>query len=181
MEFLIGIFIGYIVTWPSLIVMLCLGILFEHRKAHEWALSIGILAAIVSYIFFDVRLTAITGAEIAAIAGYVGGYFVIGFLWSIWRYKRHATQIIKEYKALEKAEYAQKSLVEYLKPSNMLDTLTIWVIVWPFSVIENISGDMINMVQTVIAKAFNGIYNRIYTSAVNEMSFREKDVKDIVK
>ncbi len=64
----------------------------------------------------------------------------------------------------------RKYQIERLKPSSVLDKLTTWVIVWPFSMIENVLGDFIKLVQTVITTYFKGIYNRIYNTAVGKIT-----------
>lgn len=159
MEFLLGLATGYFLTWPGLIGLLILGTIFEANEAHSWATFIGVVSAVVAYFFFSVPLVVL--------AYYIAGYFVIGFVWSFWRYKRHADKIVDEYK--DQSESARKSALIYLEPHRMLGALTTWVIIWPFSMVENVLGDIIKLVQTAITTFFKGIYTRIYMGAVGKL------------
>jgi hypothetical protein len=48
----------------------------------------------------------------------------------------------------------------------MLPTITAWITIWPFSLVENFVGDIINFIQDLVQKVFRGIYHKIYDSAV---------------
>ena len=52
--FLSGMATAYLLTWPALIVLLVLGILFEHNGARGWAVFTGLVAIATSYFFFAV-------------------------------------------------------------------------------------------------------------------------------
>lgn len=159
MEFLLGLFTGYLLTWPGLIALLILGTIFEANEAHGWAIFVGIVSAVVAYFFFDVSLITL--------AYYAAGYLAVGFVWSFWRYKRHADKIVDEYK--DRSDSSKKMALADLDPRRMLNQLTTWVIVWPFSMVENVLGDVIKLVQTAITKFFKGIYTRIYMGAVGKL------------
>ena len=164
MEFITGLFFGYALTWPSLIVLCILGIIFEANEAHGFAMFTGIIAAILAYFLFHV--------DPMSIIIYIVGYFVIGVMWSIWRYKRHAMNIVAEYK--DYSEHSRKVALSELNPSRMLNTITTWVLVWPFSMIENVSGDLIKLVQTTLTTVFKSIFHKIYQQAVGQL-FNEEE------
>jgi hypothetical protein len=63
----------------------------------------------------------------------------------------------------------RKGAADRLHPLAMLSTLTAWVIIWPFSMVENLAGDVINMIRTAISTVFRSVYNRIYESAVRDL------------
>jgi hypothetical protein len=65
---------GLLLTWPAFIVLVFLGILFEHNGARGWAVFTALAVAAVSYFFFSVSLLTIA---IGAV-----GYIVIGLIWS---------------------------------------------------------------------------------------------------
>lgn len=147
---------GLLLTWPALIVLLFVGILFEHNGARGWAVFTALAVAAVSYFFFSVSLLSIA---IGAV-----GYIVIGLIWSFWRYKRHAQKVVEANKSstAQEKEYALRAL----HPKAMLATITAWIVIWPFSMVENVVGDVINFIQELVTKFFRGVYHKIYDSAV---------------
>jgi hypothetical protein len=119
----------------------------------------GIVSAVVAYFFFHI--------DPMSIIVYIAGYFAIGFGWCVWRYKRHAADVVDRYKT--HGQYDRSSALARLHPTKMLNTLTTWVLVWPFSMVENVSGDLIKLVQTTITKVFKTVFNRIYEQAVEQL------------
>lgn len=154
-----GFIAGAMLSWPFLIAVLLFGVLAEHSSSRGFAVFFAIIAAIVAYFLFSIPLVTL------AIAA--GGYVVIGLVWSFWRYKRHADATIAEYKhsSAHDREYALRRL----HPKAMLGTISAWVIIWPFSLIENLVGDVITAIHTMISKVFRGVYYRIYDSAVTKL------------
>lgn len=148
-----------LLTWPALVVLAILGILFEHNGARGWSVVTAFAVAAVAYFFFSVSLLSI------AIGAVV--YIVIGLIWSFWRYKRHAQKVVAEHK--DSDARTKGRALEHLHPKAMLATITAWIVIWPFSLIENFVGDIINFVQDLVVKYFRGIYHRIYDSAVSAL------------
>lgn len=150
-----GIFIS---AWVAVIlgVLFVLGIFAEHTESSGWAIFIMILAAAVA--FFAYSFSWVTLA-IGAVS-----YIVVGLLWSFWRYKRHAQKVVeaKKNSSSTDKEYALRAL----HPRAMLGTITAWIVIWPFSMVENVVGDIINFVQELVTKFFRGVYHKIYNSAV---------------
>lgn len=149
---------GFISGWAVLLlgVLALFGILSEHNESSGWAVFWLIIAGAVAFIAFDVSLIVLAVGAVA--------YVVIGFIWSFYRYKRHAMKIVEKYR--DQSSGTKERALEQLHPKNMLGTITSWVIVWPFSVVSNIGGDLINFIQSLISKFFRGIYFRIYDAAV---------------
>ena len=160
MDFILGFLFGYVFTYPCFIGLFILGIIFEAYEAHSWAVFSGIVAATSAYFLWQV--------DVATILEFVLCYFVIGFVWSIWRYKRHAMDIIEQNK--EASEFSRLEALRYLHPTKMLSQITTWVLIWPLSMIESVTGDLIKLIQTAISKFFNGIYTKIYASAVKDLT-----------
>lgn len=154
-----GFAAGLILTWPALIVLFVLGILFEHNGARGWSVFTALVAAATAFFFFSVSLMTIA---IGAVA-----YVIIGLVWSFWRYKRHAAKVVEENKGLDKM-YRERA-IERLHPKAMLPTITAWILIWPFSMVENITGDIINFIQSLVTKFFRGVYHRIYDAAVSAL------------
>jgi len=149
---------GAISAWGVLIiaVLIILGILFEHNESRGWAVFVAILLAGVAYVFFSVPLYMI-GIGVA-------GYIVVGLVWSFWRYKRHAQKVVEKNKGRNNSE--KEMALRSLHPKAMLGTITAWIMVWPFSMVGSLAGDLINFVQSLVTKFFRGVYFRIYDSAV---------------
>lgn len=147
---------GLMLSWPALVVLAFLGILFEHSGSRGWSVFVALVIAAVSFFYFSVSLMSIA---IGAVA-----YIVIGLLWSFWRYKRHVAKMIEEHKGSD-ANHKERVL-RSLHPKEMLGTITAWIVVWPFSLVENLVGDIINFIQELVTKFFRGVYMRIYDSAV---------------
>jgi hypothetical protein len=158
-----GFTLGAITAWgiAILAVLFVLGILFEHNGARGWSVFSALVTAAVAYFFF-------TGVSLGAIAVGSVAYIAIGLVWSFWRYKRHAAAIVERYKGSSPRE--REVALARLHPKAMLDTILAWVLIWPFSFIENMIGDFITAIQSLITKVFRGVYHRIYDSAVKSLS-----------
>lgn len=156
MEAIFGFLAGFLLTWPAFIGLLFLGILFEHNGARGWAVFTALVTAAVAYFFFAVPMTTIL------IGG--AGYIVFGLIYSFFRYKRHANKIVETFKN-DSPERKERALYA-LHPKQMLPTITAWIIIWPFSFVENFVGDIINAIQMLVTKFFRGVYHKVYDSAV---------------
>lgn len=152
----IGFGAGFLLTWPALLVLLFVGILSEHNGSRGFAVVSALALMVVSFFFFNVSLISL--------AIYAAGYIVIGLIWSWYRYKRHASGVVE--KNLNASDAIKEQALRGLHPKAMLSTITAWILIWPFSLVENFVGDIITFVQTLVSKIFRGIYHRIYDSAV---------------
>ena len=160
--FAAGVFTGYILTWPALVILCLASIMFEHNGRRGWSVFIGLLTLVVSYFFFAVPL--------ASLAYYVGAYTVVGLVWSFWRYGRYVKSKVAEIKAsshIKDAEYP--TYAAQLAPSKNVDTISAWIIIWPFSVVENLTGDIISIAQYAVTNAFRTIYDTIYNRMVSDL------------
>ncbi len=161
-EWLVALFTAYMLTWPALVILLILGIAFEHNGNRACAVFTGLVAMLVSYFFFNVPLQTIALATV--------GYLIVGVVWSFWRYKVHVEKEIASIQSMRKLDMNIKNrMLHNLSPSNNLSKITAWIIVWPFSVIENLIGDIIVSIQTLVTKVFKGVYHKIYTSRVQAL------------
>jgi hypothetical protein len=150
---------GVFLSWPGLLGLALLGILFEHNEATGWAIFTGIVTAILAYFTYSVPL-----ASIAIIAGM---YLVIGLLWSFWRYKRLINKVVEDNR--DKGDTAKKFALDLVHPKRQLGAITAWIVIWPFSFIGCLAGDLIDAIETLITKVFKGVYNRIYAAALKEL------------
>jgi MFS family permease len=149
---------GFIAGWAFVIlgVLVLLGILSEHNESSGWAVFWMLLIAGVVALTFHIPLVML---GIGAVA-----YLAIGLFWSFWRYKRHVTKKVEEYK--EKDAREREYALRALHPKAMLGTITAWIVVWPFSLVESLVGDIIDFIKALVTKFFRGVYFRIYDAAV---------------
>ena len=155
----VGFLAGFLLTWPALIVLVVLGILFEHNGARGWAVFTALVSMLVAYFFFNVSLAAIAVGSVA--------YIAVGLIWSFWRYKRHAEKVVEQNR--ESDTYHKERALAALHPKAMLGTITAWILIWPFSMVENIVGDIITTIQLLVTKFFRGVYHKVYDSAVTAL------------
>ena len=153
---------AFLLTWPALIVLFLAGVLFEHNECHGWAVTSMLALAAVSYFFFSIPLLTVAVGSVL--------YVVAGLVWSFYRYKRYADKVVKE--NANKTDSEKKYALQQLHPKEMLGTITSWIIIWPFSVLENFVGDIINAIQTLVEKVFKSVYHRIYNSAVSALNVK---------
>lgn len=149
---------GFIAGWAVviLLVLLFFGILSEHNDSSGWSVFFMLIAGAVVYMAFSVSWMMLAVYSVA--------YIVIGLFWSFWRYKRHAAKVVEQHK---NSDARQKEFaLQRLHPKAMLGTITAWIMVWPFNFIQNMLGDLITAIQSLVTKFFRGIYHRIYDAAV---------------
>jgi Zn-dependent protease with chaperone function len=154
-DMLIGFILMVALSWQGLAGLFLLGILFEYNECRGWSVFTGLIVAVSSYFFFQIPLAEIFVG--------IGVYLFVGVLWSFWRYKRYVEKsviIARKLSGLDLTLYLRR-----LHPSENLSKITAWIIIWPFSMIENLCSDIINFIETLVSKVFKGVYNKIYSSA----------------
>jgi hypothetical protein len=159
--FFAGFAAAYILTWPTLIGLVLVGTVFEYNGARGWAVFIGLVASATAYFFFDVPFVDVL---IYALI-----YLAIGFVWSFWRYRRFVTTEADNIRSSSFSPDMKRRSAENLRPSNHLDTITAWIFIWPFSFLESVAGDLIDIIQTLVKKVFRGVYHTLYTRAVRDL------------
>jgi hypothetical protein len=153
---------GLLLTWPALLGLVVLGIIFEHNEARVWTVLTVIALAAVAYFFFSFSLMHIAYGAVA--------YIAIGLVWSWYRYGRHADTVVEKFKDALDSE--KKRALELLHPTAMLSTITSWIMAWPFSFVENVIGDLINAIQSLVTKFFRGVYHRIFNNAAAKLGVK---------
>jgi hypothetical protein len=153
---------AWFVSWPALVVFCLLGIWCEHGESRGFAVFWALVTAVSSFIYFDVPLTSIAICSI--------GYVCFGITWSFYRYKRFIVAKVAE---MQEMNYNLERIGNY-HPSKMLDTITAWIIIWPFSLLENVCGDIINGIEALVKGVFKGVYNRIYEKAVRDEIYKQQ-------
>jgi hypothetical protein len=150
---------AWLVTWPALAVFCLFGVWAEYWESRGSAIFWAVVTAVTAYFYFNVPL--------GDLVVYTIGYLIVGFFWSFYRYSRF---VFKKAEHYSRFSSNPRGLMEDFHPSKMLDTITAWIIIWPFSLIENLCGDIINFVETLVKKVFKGVYNRIYEKAVGNLA-----------
>lgn len=152
-----GFILGW--GWLALAVLVLLGIMFEAHSSTGWAVFVGLLTATLVFFFF--KLSLVSFAIGAAV------YIPIGLFWSWYRYKRHAAKEVERARSMDLR--AKENIVARLHPKNMLGTIVQWILIWPFSIVENLIGDLIHAIESLVTKWFRGVYHTIYDSAVKSI------------
>lgn len=160
-EVTLAFFAGFLLNWYALAILCILGSVFESIGAHSLSVFVGLVAMVSAYFFF--------GIATSSLLLYVMAYFAIGLLWSFWRYKRYADKVVEMCKSI--SDNQRRLRIEELAPSTMVDKIATWVIIWPFSMVENVLGDVFVVVQTTVSKFFKGVYARIYESAIARVKY----------
>lgn len=120
-----------------------------------------IVALPVSYFVFTIPL--------ATLVYYALGYVVIGLVWSFYRYKRYITDQAKMIRKSNESNDMKLIRAKRLHPTKHIDTITAWIIIWPFSAVDNLVGDFINTIQKLVTTVFKNVYYKIYTSVLGDI------------
>jgi hypothetical protein len=160
--------VAFLATWPAILVLCILGIWCEHNESRGFAVFWALVAAVSAFFYFDVPLRSIAICSI--------GYVCFGIAWSFYRYKRFIVAKAEEISRTQHDAYQMRRIEDY-HPTKMLDTITAWIIIWPFSLIENLCSDIINGVEALVKGVFKGVYNRIYNAAVADMIRKDEGVR----
>lgn len=158
--FFAGVATAYLLTWPGFIVLFLFGTYLEHVGARRFAVIVGVITLLVAYFFF--------GVSVGDLLVYTGIYASVGFLWSFWRYNRFVrseVEKIDEYRLPD----AKLRALNVLRPMENISRITAWVVIWPFSALENLAGDLINIIQTFIKKVFRKVYESLFTQATQNL------------
>jgi hypothetical protein len=162
-------FFGLIATlvmgwaWILLPALVLLAIFLEHHSRHGWVLFFGLCILGISHFYFAI--------PIITLLLYSAGYIPVGILWSFWRYKRHTTTMVDRINKMDPGHYRQEA-IRKLHPMEMIGTLVTWIMIWPFSVIENLIKDILSAIESLVTRVFRGVYHRIYEKALSQIKVK---------
>jgi hypothetical protein len=154
-------FLMYWASWWSLGALCLVGVLFEHSGARGWAIFAGLMSLLVAYFLFSIPLLSLLIIT--------GLYLVTGTVWSFWRYKRFVTDRVANLKLRYAPSVVPERELKACHPNEMIKTISAWIIIWPFSMIENVCGDLISLLEALITNAFKNVYSKIYTSTIDKL------------
>lgn len=150
---------GILVSWYAIIPLVLLAIVMEANGSDGWATFWFIPAAFGAYLLFKPSTDYLI---IAAI-----GYFVIGVLWSFYRYKQFLGKKIAYFKRNSKPENLADLISNYT-PDREVDRLVAWILIWPVSTIAHLTGDIVLAVRSMVLGMFRGVYRKMYNNALND-------------
>lgn len=154
-EYIVGFFSG-ILSWYLLIGLCVFGVISEYNERRTLGVIFAVATAFSAISFFNISFRDAIMISI--------GYFVIGVLWSFWRYRvflvSRFENINKSYS--DNSEQMRQTKMGELAPKYMVGTLVAWIVAWPFSFIGNIISDFVSV---VIIKT----YMKVYSSSVKKI------------
>jgi hypothetical protein len=162
---MIAVFLAYLLTVPSLFAICLLALIFEAFD-NKMSVYTAILAMVVAYFTFNVPLQTL-GICIVA-------YLVIGVIWSFWRFKRYIDKLVDAYNDdPSPTKYQRERLDSDIALNRNKSRIVSWIIVCPFSVVENIAGDVVRLLSNFVSGSLRYVYESIIKSAT-------KNIKTVV-
>lgn len=171
-------FVGAVVlSWWFLCILVGIILWNVHIDNDGWAIVWIVALGLAAYFAFTVSWQTI--AIVAAV------YIPIGLVWSIYRWKRHCKSALKTYQEQKEAisnikerniswdnkiERRQEEAKDAMNPAKNVDKIASWVIIWPFSFIDNIIGDLIDILKDFIKKYLIKIYDTIAGKYLNQIN-----------
>lgn len=114
-------------------------------------------------------------APISDVLIYAILYLIIGSIWSIWRYRRYVQIRMSQvsFTSFDEKRYTEKDFmdkysVRELSPERSMERIVHWILIWPFSMIENLTTDIIQVVRVFVTRGLANMYNYIYASVVQD-------------
>lgn len=154
-EYIVGFFSG-ILSWYLLIGLCVFGVISEYNERRTLGVIFAVATAFSVISFFNI---SVRDSIVISI-----GYFVIGVIWSFWRYRVFLVSRIEHINTCyaDNSEQMRQTKMGELAPKYMVGTLVAWIVAWPFSFIGNIISDFVSV---VIIKT----YMKVYSSSVKKI------------
>lgn len=149
-----------------------------HEESDGWAIAWMIaLGAIVYHIFQVDTMTLLVSAA---------AYIPIGIMWSFYRWKRFCNKEVQDYNdrkdqrvstdevqgIADLAHWTERnldSLKSTVSPGNNITRLVNWIVIWPFSVVENVLGDIYDAIVRLVKNHLVNLYSKISSNALNNV------------
>ena len=128
----------------------------------DWPALAGVFMILVA-----VSLVLLFKASLLTMVIFALSYFVLGVLWSFWKYKRFIDN------SVEQANNIKSNA--YIKPPNaMWGTITGWILSWPFGLTSDFIFEFYSGIKFIARKMFSGVYEWIYENAISKLNKKEK-------
>lgn len=151
-EFLLGVLLS---PYLLLLAFVC-AFAFEYKDGHGASLFWSLVTIPLAYVFFNPTLDPLWG--------YVVVYPIIGFAWSLWRWKRHIRSVVQRHKR-SKTYRGKTGAMEDVNPIENKTRIAHWILAWPISFLVNILSDLLKLTETFVKKYVNKIYNYLAKDA----------------
>lgn len=90
------------------------------------------------------------------------GYIPVGLGWSLIRWKRHSSKVVEGLKDFNDRSNAELNrAVDSLTVSENVGKILGWTVNWPWSVIDNVFGDIIDFLKRIITVHLRTFYDSI--------------------
>ena len=165
MDFILGLFTGYMLNWTALMVVLAVTLLCEANESSKLALFFGGIAAVIAVMFFQIPLETVGYGAVA--------YALIGICWSVWRYKRYVDKQLAHIATLSHVDKA--ACATRMHPSRMTGRIVHWMVIWPVSMVRNVTGDLLALASTMVTTWLKAIYESIYNRALSGANLKGPD------
>ena len=161
MEFVLGMFAGMLL-WPwwalSIFVVLCLidAALVENESATFGTIMMMVGTAALVWLAGDMNPFALVWQNLGAIILFFFGYFIVGGVWSLFKWYLYLTNVRTEMK-----EYGKKERPHNSYARNNKARIMAWIGHWPFSIVGTFFGDFLYRIGRTIYNYLGGTYERI--------------------
>ncbi len=170
LEFIVSLLLAPITVYALMVIAL----ICEYNERHGWTVILTGVLMYIAYATFQLTLPHL--------AMVLGGYVPVGFMWSFWRWKRHCDSVVEKteekVKELNQVDYSfntkilegriercRSEAIGSITPSKQMDRLVYWVLGWPFSFIEMVLRDFVNLIERTIRAIATQTYQRITAKA----------------
>lgn len=183
--FLAGWAVNYLLTPFGFVVFLLIGAFVEHRKGTGFAVFAAIVWTFISVLGVIAVVEPAGSVQfvwsnllVDHILYYTVGYGIIGIVWSVWRYRKHvktqhayimSDSFAKQFHGgHDRVNSYRVERLEALAPLHQMDNIVCWIIIWPFSLLENLVGDLYDLLAAFVSRVCIGMYRKLYNAIVGD-------------
>jgi hypothetical protein len=165
-------------TWPAIAILFSFCLFSEYHDSTGFSFFWGLIAVVISLYVFNIP------SEWIAYALY--SYIPIGVLWSLWRWRRYCSSCLVTYQHEKKTykhtpiEDLKASAIRTMNVTHNKGRITGWILGWPWSVIINLTKDIIKALEKIISVYLRKVFEAISSSARSEIS-NDKSKPDVRK
>jgi len=176
-EAIVGFWFIVVGSWWTLLFLGTFVFWLVHQEDDGWAIIWLLVASAIAYHIFQLELTTFLM--------WLAAYIPIGVIWSFYRWRRYCNKSVEEYNwekqkrdavdhagadsELAREQRQLDGLKKMLEPSNNISRLVQWIFIWPFSIIDNVIGDIYDMVVKLVKTHLISLYSKISSSALDKV------------
>lgn len=150
------------VTWWGMLSLFVLTYFFVYEEVKGWPL---VTMALLSG---SLMVTLNMSWQVNALIGTL--YIPVGIIWSRYRWVRFSRTAMEE-----KGDLSQLSTLELnrlrrkISFSENISRIAEWILVWPFSMLNNVLSDLLDLLKQVIKDHLVGMYTRATAGDIKEI------------